>query len=242
VVEYLQGEELDENCVNYIVKSMQVLVTKRLGTFLKYLRACPDVLSRLAHLAHFPSIAQLFTKLVTDEDEYMPTAAREARQMVIPLLLQKLHTDLARPIALEVVDCLEAILQASRYSDPDEARSGLQTLSDMIVSAEETAFHLAILLSTPSPAAANAAAYLSMVVNRMNLDESQDGYQKPFRPTLIYQVEPLFASFARLATRAVGLEGAEKLLAVRWLELLVAMGRHSRFAALYSGIPREERL
>lgn len=105
--------------MNYIVKSIQVLVRKRLGTLLEYLRACPDVLSRLAHLAHFPSIAQLFTKLITDEDEYMPTPAHEARQMVIPLLLQKLHTDMALPIAMEVVDCLEAILQASRYSDPE---------------------------------------------------------------------------------------------------------------------------
>lgn len=108
---------MEENCVNYIVKSIQVLVRKRLGTLLEYLRACPDVLSRLAHLAHFPSIAQLFTKLITDEDDHMPPAAHEARQMVIPLLLQKLHNDLALPTALEVVDCLESILQASRYSD-----------------------------------------------------------------------------------------------------------------------------
>lgn len=109
----------------------------------------------------------------------------------------------------------------------------------MIVSAEETAFHLSILLSTPSPAAANAAAYLTMVVNRMNQDESHDGYQRPYRPTLLYQVDPLFASFSLLASGVAGLDADEKLLAVRWLELLVVMGRHSRFPELYSGIPRE---
>lgn len=55
-----------------------------------------------------------------------------------------------------------------------------------------------------------------MVINRMNQDESQDGVQRPFRPTLVYQVEPLFAAFAKLAAMAVGLEG-DRLLIVRWL-------------------------
>lgn len=84
------------------------------------------------------------------------------------------------------------------------------------MSAEETSFHLSVLFSTPSPAANNAAAYLGMVVNRMNQDESQDGVQKPFHPTLLYQVEPLFAAFAKLAAMAVELSG-DRLLAVRWL-------------------------
>lgn len=97
---------------------------------------CPDVLARFAQLAHFPSVAQLLTKLIVAEDDHnMPPAAHEARQMVIPLLLQKLHTDLALPSALEVVDSLEQILMASRYADPEETRSELQRLSDIIVSA-----------------------------------------------------------------------------------------------------------
>ena len=50
----------------------------------------------------------------------------------------------------------------------------------------------------------------------MNQDESQDGVQKPFHPTLLYQVEPLFAAFAKLAAMAVELSG-DRLLAVRWL-------------------------
>jgi hypothetical protein len=243
VVEYLAGEELDENCVNYIAKSIQVLVRKRLGALLEYLRACPDVLARLAHLAHFPAIAQLLLKLITDDDEHMPPAAHDARQMIVPLLLQKLHADLRLPAALEVVDCLEQILQASRYSDPEEERSELQRLSDIIVSAEELGFHLAALLPTPSPSAPNAAAYLLMAVGRMNQDELQEGgTRRPFQPTLLYQTQPLFAAFATLAVGTGQLAGADRLLSVRWLELLVAMARHSRFGEAYAAIALEERL
>lgn len=225
--------------MNYIAKSLQVLVRKRLGPLLEYLRVCPDVLARLAHLAHFPAIAHLLAKLiVADDEEDMPPAAHEARRMIVPLLLQKLHTDLALPSALEVVDCLEEILQASRYSDQDEARSELQQLSDIIVSAEEVAFHLAALRSASSPAALNAASYLAMLVARMNFDEQEH----PFRPTLLYQLDDLFAAFARLASGTAGLAGADRLLAVRWLELLVGMGKHSRFGEFYRGLGREERM
>lgn len=122
-MEYLQGEELEENCINYIAKCLQVLVRKRLGALLEYLRHCPDVLSRVAQISHFPGIAQLLAKLVTDDDDHMPPAAHEARQMLVPLLLQKLHSDLSLSSSLEVIDALDQILQASRYSDPDEARS-----------------------------------------------------------------------------------------------------------------------
>jgi hypothetical protein len=186
VVDYLQGEELDENCVNYIAKSLQMLVRKRLCALLEYLRHSPDVLSRLAQLAHFPAIAQLLTKLVTDDDQLTP-AAHEARQMVVPLLLQKLHTDLSLPATLEVVDAVDQVLQASRYSDPEEERSELQGMSDLIVSSEELAFHLAALLPLSFPSALNAVSYLAVVVLRMNQDEAQEGEQHPFRPTLLYQ-------------------------------------------------------
>jgi len=118
VLEYLMGEDLDENCVNYIAKTLQVVIRKRLGALLEYMRACPDMLARLAHLSHFPAIAQILAKFITDEDEHMSESAHEARKMVIPLLLQKLHKELALPSSAEVLDCLGQILQASRYSDP----------------------------------------------------------------------------------------------------------------------------
>jgi phosphohistidine phosphatase SixA len=118
VLEYLMGEDLDENCVNYIAKTLQVVIRKRLGALLEYMRACPDMLARLAHLSHFPAIAQILAKFITDEDEHMSEPAHEARKMVIPLLLQKLHKELALSSSAEVLDCLGQILQASRYSDP----------------------------------------------------------------------------------------------------------------------------
>ena len=106
-----------------------------------------------------------------------------------------------------MVDCLENILQASRCYDVDEPRTELQQLSDIIVSAEEVGFHLGALLAAPSLAAFTAASYLAMVVARMNQDESQDGLSRPFRPTFLYQVDALFAAFAKLAIMAVRVAG-----------------------------------
>jgi hypothetical protein len=75
VLEYLLGEDLDENCVNYIAKTIQVVIRKRLDAVLEYLRACPDMLARLAHLSHFPAIAQILAKFITDDDEHMSATA-----------------------------------------------------------------------------------------------------------------------------------------------------------------------
>lgn len=73
----------------------------------------------------------------------------------------------------------------------------------------------------------------------MNMDE-QDSL--PFRPTLNYQLDSLFAAFSRLAAATAVLGEGDKLLGVRWLELLVGLGRHSRFPTFYEEIGRDERL
>jgi hypothetical protein len=107
----------------------------------------------------------------------------------------------------------------------------------LIVSFEEIKFHLNVLLPV-SPATYNAASYLLMAVNREVLDESEGMYN----PTLRYCNKLVFTSFAKLAKETAQLAGADRLLIIKWLELLVSIVKFSYFGFHYKEIPREERL
>jgi hypothetical protein len=106
-LDYIQGESLEENCINYITKSLLILVRKRLNAFLEYFRLFPDVLARLTQISHFPSVSHLLAKLITDDEENLTPDALEARSKIIPLLLQKIHSELSLSRTLEVIECLE---------------------------------------------------------------------------------------------------------------------------------------
>lgn len=70
-MDYIQGENLDENCINYIAKCLQILVRKKLNAFLEYFSLYPEVLARLTQISHFPSISHLLAKLITDDEDNM---------------------------------------------------------------------------------------------------------------------------------------------------------------------------
>ena len=140
------------------------------------------MLERLGQLAHFPSVARLLGKLITDDEDDMSESATEVRKRILPLLLRKIRAEVDMAGTLEVFESLEDILQSSRYGVDDFGeRSELQCLTDVAVSAEEIRFHLDNLLVSLQSVNAeslssvlNSSTFLSLVVARMNLDEQHD--------------------------------------------------------------------
>jgi hypothetical protein len=102
ILDYIQGESLEENCLNYIVKSLQILVRKKLNAFLEYFHQFPEVLARLTQISHFPSVSHLLAKLLTDEEDDMTALAIETKSKILPLLLQKVHSSLTANNTIEV--------------------------------------------------------------------------------------------------------------------------------------------
>lgn len=89
-------DDLDENCINYIVKCVQCLISKKLNDFLEYFELNPEIFVRLAKLSHYPSVGHLLTKLLTDEEDNLSEAALTAKSKIIPLLLQKIHSEISK--------------------------------------------------------------------------------------------------------------------------------------------------
>lgn len=139
--EYFDCEDPDENCLNYIAKSLQTLIRKKLSEFLEFFSADPDRLKKLVRLAHYPSVAHLLAKIVTDDEENLSRAAQDIRTLIVPLMIEKMHSGMGSGSSLEVLESVEEILQASRYGEVEE-RSQLQKLSDMLVASQEVAFHV----------------------------------------------------------------------------------------------------
>lgn len=102
IVEYIHGENLEENCLNYITKCLLILVRKQLNAFLEYFHQNPQVLDRLGQLAHFPSVARLLGKLITDDEDNMSPSATEVRKRILPLLLRKIRGEVSKASTLEV--------------------------------------------------------------------------------------------------------------------------------------------
>ena len=60
------------------------------------------MLERLGQLAHFPSVARLLGKLITDDEDNMSEGATEVRKRILPLLLGKIRAEVSRASTLEV--------------------------------------------------------------------------------------------------------------------------------------------
>ena len=67
IIEYLEHDSPDENCLNYIAKSLCCLLPKHLTPFLEFLQAHPHALQLLVAHTHYPSIGSFLLKITTDE-------------------------------------------------------------------------------------------------------------------------------------------------------------------------------
>ena len=89
---------MDENCVNYITKTLATLVRKKVSLFLEFFIEHIKFLNRLIHLSYFPSVAHLLAKMLTDDDDDSLTfKAQSIKEKIIPLLLDKIHQEISRP-------------------------------------------------------------------------------------------------------------------------------------------------
>lgn len=60
------------------------------------------MLERLGQLAHFPSVARLLGKLITDDEDNMSESALEVRRRIFPLLLRKIRAEVDMASTFEV--------------------------------------------------------------------------------------------------------------------------------------------
>lgn len=64
------------------------------------------MLVRLAQLSHFPSVARLLGKLITDDEDNMSSNATETRKRILPLLLEKIRGEVEKASTSEVFESL----------------------------------------------------------------------------------------------------------------------------------------
>jgi hypothetical protein len=121
----MREEPLDENCLNYVANALNTLLRKKLNDFLQYFALHPHALSRLAALAHYPALAKLLAKLLTDDQDTLAPSALEVKKRIVPLFLAKIRAEAAVERTVQVLEGVQQILESSRYGDTEE-RSLLQ--------------------------------------------------------------------------------------------------------------------
>jgi hypothetical protein len=104
--EYLNSPELDENCVNYISKTLATLVRKKISDYLEFFIEHPECLNRLVEISTFPSIAHLLAKMLADDDDGLTDRAFSIKEKIIPALMEKVHENIAKK---ETIDVFEGI-------------------------------------------------------------------------------------------------------------------------------------
>jgi hypothetical protein len=134
-------------------------------------------------------------------------------------------------------------------------------MSDAMVSQEVvTFFHKAFLSALEEQSKTknsfnvlqNAAAYISLLLTRMNMDEQHDftynNQPAEFRPTLNYHLDAVFQSFCKIVFNLVKAWEYKEVVGpffgiapIKVVEPLTLMTRHSRFPELYQKISKAER-
>lgn len=193
ILEYLGGKEIDENCVNYIAKTLGNLIRKKTVEFYQFFANNDVETDRIIKHSYFPSVSQFLAKLISEDEQSKPY--RSFKEGLVRKMIAKIHEDINTTNPQQILDFIDDLFQSNKYSD-SEGRSELQEMSDCFVREEEFAFFTETLFRElegfeerkASCSIFNCLAYLTTYMKRVNIDEEYDPYSydadKSKEPTL----------------------------------------------------------